>query len=706
MMANGSNEGIRHSFRVTTDAFAQGDNALVNHKTYYFMVLAYGYNNYQDYDPSQGSGQDVQFKASRKAAVGSLRVYSGVPHDPAPEAGGTTQYAEYGSGVPITRIEGKGNGRNLLDLTPESEAYILEHNIAEELTYAPGAGPIDVRVVDPLRVTAADFEFRMAPDDADLEDAVDAYWTLTNLTLLNDNDPTNDNKAVHESTKSIAVLNEELLLDWGLSVTVHQYAYEGNFTEPLESDIVFADPTRPWLQGFPDGEGFNPTNWIRSGNQEGDGDVEEEVVYNDYDTGSPIDEDEAYEGILGGTWAPYRLVSYTDPAVTLVTGETVAMPNVAPSLDGFDGYISPFNQLEGLNNVDVVLTSDKSKWTRCPVLEMQSNEILAAKQTGDEDGNDPQKLRLRRHYSVDKNGRAPGEAGYNAAEGNPGGQPIGMGWFPGYAIDLNTGERLNMAFGEDSWFSADNGDDMIWNPSSSMTYAGGQHWIYVFKNSRSEEGTDNRMPVYDGGDYLYQALETEGSTTTIRRVFRSCTWVGSALLNPDFELLPIEQGLIPNVVRINLRVAKAFEKYSPTVYDVTNTTGAQNHWNPLYTFSTRSVATETGVTAELTDGLDRINVVPNPYYAFSGYETSKLDNRVKITNLPEVCTVSIYNLHGTLVRQFLKADPLTSLDWDLKNERNVPIAGGVYIIHVDVPGVGEKILKWFGVMRPVDLDTF
>jgi hypothetical protein len=707
MMANGSNEGIRHSFRVTTDAFAQGDNALVNHKTYYFMVLAYGFNNYEEYDPVQGSGQDVQFKASRKASVGSLRVYSGVPHDPSPEAGGTTQHAEYGSGVAITRIEGKGNGRHLLDLSAATESYILENNVAEELTYAPGAGPIDVRVVDPLRVTKADFEFRMSPDDADLEDAIGAYWTLTNLTMLEDDDPSNDFKAVHQSTKSIDVLNEELLLDWGISITVHQYAYVDNFTEPLEGDIVFNDPTRPWLQGFADGEGFNARNWIRSGNQEGDSDVEEEVVFNDYDTGNPIDEDEQYESVLGGTWAPYRLVSYTDPAVTLVTGETIAFPDVAPTLDGFDGYISPFNQLKGLNNVDVVITSDKSKWTRCPVLEMQPNELLAAKQTGGDDSADPQKLRLRRHYSVDKNGRAPGESGYNAAEGNPGGnQPIGMGWFPGYAIDLNTGERLNMAFGEDSWFSADNGNDMIWNPSSSMQYAGGQHWIYVFKNSRSEEGTDNRMPVYDGGAYLYTALEEEGTTTTIRRVFRSCTWVGSSMLNPDYELLPIEEGLIPNDVRIKLRVAKAYEKYSPTVYDVENTADAQNHWNPFYTFSTRSVATDTDIVAELENGLERINVVPNPYYAFSGYETSKLDNRIKITNLPEVCTVSIYNLSGTLVRQFSKADPLTSLDWDLKNERNVPIAGGVYIIHIDVPGVGEKILKWFGVMRPTDLDNF
>jgi len=46
------------------------------------------------------------------------------------------------------------------------------------------------------------------------------------------------------------------------------------------------------------------------------------------------------------------------------------------------------------------------------------------------------------------------------------------------------------------------------------------------------------------------------------------------------------------------------------------------------------------------------------------------------------------------------------LDWDLKNERNIPIAGGVYIIHVEVPGAGEKVLKWFGIMRPADLDNF
>jgi len=301
---------------------------------------------------------------------------------------------------------------------------------------------------------------------------------------------------------------------------------------------------------------------------------------------------------------------------------------------------------------------------------------------------------------------------------------VGMSWFPGYAIDVGTGERLNMAFGEDSWLGADNGNDMIFNPSSriysgnfgggggigggiiSGIYAGGQHWIYVFKNSQFEEGSSNRMPSYDKGNYLYENLETDPSTTNVRRVFRACTWVGSSLSNEDFPMLSVEDGLIPSGARVKLRISKAYEKYSPLVSDVDETALADNNWNPLYTFSTKSVATDTENDSTLTSILDVIGVVPNPYYAYSKYETSKLDNRVKITNLPEICTVTIYNLSGTQVRQYNKADPLTYVDWDLKNHKNVPIAGGVYIIHIDVPDIGQKVLKWFGVMRPIDLDTF
>ena len=133
---------------------------------------------------------------------------------------------------------------------------------------------------------------------------------------------------------------------------------------------------------------------------------------------------------------------------------------------------------------------------------------------------------------------------------------------------------------------------------------------------------------------------------------------------------------------------------------------AVNNWDPIYRFDTEDVAAQIGEVTVLEEMLEEINIVPNPYYAYSQYETNKLDNRVKIVNLPEVCTVRIYNLSGTLIRTYDKADPLTYVDWDLKNEANVPIAGGVYIIHIDVPGVGQAVRKWFGVMRPIDLDNF
>jgi len=106
-----------------------------------------------------------------------------------------------------------------------------------------------------------------------------------------------------------------------------------------------------------------------------------------------------------------------------------------------------------------------------------------------------------------------------------------------------------------------------------------------------------------------------------------------------------------------------------------------------------------------------INVVPNPYYAFSAYESTsdnsrhQLDNRVKITNLPEICTIKIYNISGKLIRTYKKDNSLYYQDWDLKNNQAIPVASGIYLIHVDVPGVGSTVVKFFGGMRQVDLEN-
>jgi FAD synthase len=65
--------------------------------------------------------------------------------------------------------------------------------------------------------------------------------------------------------------------------------------------------------------------------------------------------------------------------------------------------------------------------------------------------------------------------------------------------------------------------------------------------------------------------------------------------------------------------------------------------------------------------------------------------------------VQIYSTNGKLVKTFKKSSPITFQDWQLKNEAEVPVASGIYLIRVHIPDVGDKILKLFLGARQVDL---
>ena len=120
--------------------------------------------------------------------------------------------------------------------------------------------------------------------------------------------------------------------------------------------------------------------------------------------------------------------------------------------------------------------------------------------------------------------------------------------------------------------------------------------------------------------------------------------------------------------------------------------------------------------------LENIRVVPNPYYAFSEYEANQLSNIVKFTNLPNICTIKILTLDGKFVRQYDRSVASSdisrggvvggdlnldnSLVWDLKNFAGIPVGSGVYLIHVDVPNVGQKSLKSVVFLRPTDVSDF
>jgi len=697
----GADEGIKHSFRFTEDEFALSDRNLVNHKKYYFMAIAYGYNNFKTYDvtdPLSLDGQQKPYLASRKNGQGGeIKVFTAIPHIQSPEADGTVNQAVYGEGPEITRIEGQGNGGLVLDITPASEAEILADGYAEEITYQKSRGPVNIKVVDPLNVKSGDYRLWLIKTGNTVNTSStalnEARWILINTTLGD----------TISSDKSIAVGNEQLILDWGISVEIEQIVYETvgsqNRVELLEATIEYEDSSKQWLSGVQDADGLNNQNWIRSGTSDETSTPDpntgcDPAWYNDY---LGLDDNETYENVLGGVWSPYFLAGVT----RLGTNSSPCIINmpVATSAIGTVGLTGQ-SKFDKLNSVDIVFTSDKSKWTRCPVIEMQDDPNLS-------EGNAP-KMSLRRAPSVDKQGRSVGEAQYNASEGDLT-ATTGMGWFPGYALDLETGERLNMAFSEDSWLANDNGRDMEWNPTGNLysnlgdAIFGGKHYVYVFRSDIDIQAS--RMPPYDEGAYA----ETRLASSSLTQVFRSCTWVGMPMVDPSSSLLATD-------ARLRFRVSKAYSQFPINGNYSDSTTVAENLWNPLYEFSTDNISTITQNTDSACSALDLINIVPNPYYAYSQYEENRIDNRVKFTNLPERCTVTIFTSSGTMVRQFVKDDPLTSFDWDLKNFKGIPIASGTYIIHVkaenlvDLCGDGkfthERVIKWFGALRPPDLDNF
>jgi hypothetical protein len=179
------------------------------------------------------------------------------------------------------------------------------------------------------------------------------------------------------------------------------------------------------------------------------------------------------------------------------------------------------------------------------------------------------------------------------------------------------------------------------------------------------------------------------------------------------SLLPLNKGLIPTTTKLRFRVNRP---YAPYVAVDTNTlslpagialTPGQTA-NPYYTFSTDGLApTPLSDTSNRGNLLSQINVVPNPYYGYSGYEANRFDTKVRIINLPAQVTVYIYSLDGTLVNTLSKNDPSVSyLDWNIMNTAGLPVSSGMYLMDVKAVGIGETVLKWFGAQRPIDVTTY
>ena len=553
---DGGDNGIQHSFKLTEDAFATGDGQLVNFKQYYFSIIAYGYNNFKEYDatnPTMLDGQKEPYLAGRK----NIQQYTAIPHK---AVNGLVMNSDYGDGPSIKRIEGQGNGGQVLELTEQTIEDLLakppaklipelvtdtvtgqvstlwkynygeeDYPIAYEPEYKNGYGPVEVRVIDPLNVSEATYTIKFTDKFS--------WHTFENVFGAEEVLPGGDTagvayaekwylKNVESGTQYMSDVGtninyEQLFVDLGLSITFGPTYLPGlyeigkkisvspdgtdtlavkNVVAPnngvLQSSVQYSDSSRRWLSGVADFDvPNNSLNWIRSGtsfNQTAD---------DDYKTqDEAYDPNEDFEKLVNGIIAPYFMCAEAsqDPY------------EAGPVLNNISK--SKSDGLKFVASVDLVLTPDKSKWTRCPVIEMCPDPVLAERNA--------KMFQLRKSASVDIDGNPSGWPSQRDPSDNSDDPNYimahGMGWFPGYAVNLETGERLNIMFGEDSNLGGDNGMDMLFNPSSryfstptNSVVFGGKHYIYIMGSREIDdfhEGSGTPIqysfPAYDAGKCL------------------------------------------------------------------------------------------------------------------------------------------------------------------------------------------------------------
>ncbi|SEQ98042.1 hypothetical protein [Neolewinella agarilytica] len=715
LQASGSDNGIRHSLRITQDAFASGgETRLINHRRYYFTVVAYGYNNYKEYDPldQDNPGQSQQYKASSRNIGDPLTgqpFYEVIPRPILDKE----LAAEYGDGAAITRISGEGNIGNFLDVTAETReameaAFAAGEDFNGEITYEVGAGPIDVFVANPLDVVDGEYEVTFFDEDMSNDD-LDAPVNWMLRCLGDCGEPT------IISERPISEDNEQIVPEFGFAVRVADPAEPGDDPDgangAVGGTITYDDPDAdPWLTFLPDN--FS----VGTGIAQLDVNLFDYVDTETFDSFEEDDPEQRYSDLFPGIY-PYQLMDWE--------AKENGVPFISPvwlSTTSTNGSAARFFSMDQLNNVDIVLTSDKSLWSRCPVIET-ANYFTENDGVFSQPDDHARMFDTRDAPSVTREADANGLPMVD--ENVDPDLARGMGWFPGYAVDVETGQRLEIFWGENSLYDGrqvetdgddftvqGNGNDMIWNPSDVVFeqvpgqqglslfnfVAGAQHFFYVTKRP------------YDGGEYLEGRFEPR--TTLSRKVngVREIIWAGFPLLTPGAELLSYEDGIIPNDATIKLRVTNKYN-YAEGTED--------SNGYPTYRFTIDGKsANENLDEAGVARALDMINVVPNPYYGFSVYEDSQFETNVKITNLPAQATVTIYSLDGKFIRKYERDEiPATvrggngpigsrqispALEWDLRNFKQIPVASGVYLIHVTAPGMGERTLKFFGVQRQFD----
>ncbi len=565
----------------------------------------------------------------------------------------------------ITRIDGVGAGNTFLEISDQTRLSIFNNTLNGEVPYLPNHAPIKITVTDLDNYTLGDYELTLIDEDmsnSTLDTAV--HWQLTHI----------QSGTIVTSDATITSAPSQYVPEFGITVEVTQTEDAGQMQTnngAIGSSFEYADSQGPqWLSDIADGYGNNPDylNYVKT-----------DFGENDYS----LDFNQDFTPIGDAPFLPYTLCDWRPPA-------TVNANYLSPAWASINSDIVRVgNPLDSLNNVDIVFTSDKNLWSRCVIVETAMPQYYIPSALGLATEGDAQNMDPRSSPSV---GTDMDSDGFPVPDGT--GQ-LGMGWFPGYAVDVETGERLNILFGENSTYSLDQdsnllaeyditaddfdtvptGRDMLWNPTSEVIidagdpdgfryqhYMGGQHFIYVTREK------------YDECEDLHDKL----SGSEIDKVFamRKITWTMIPVLTEGTSLLSLADGLIPNDLIIKLRVDNPYK----VILSSTPFNGYSTYQFEL----DETISTENPLEDNWTSLVD---ISPNPYHSADHASW-------QLHNLPNSCTLTLSDVKGQqLWRKEYKNMPSSSVT-SISSTDLPALSQGVYFVRIQEKNGAWKVLKW------------
>ncbi len=231
-------------------------------------------------------------------------------------------------------------------------------------------------------------------------------------------------------------------------------------------------------------------------------------------------------------------------------------------------------------------------------------------------------------------------------------------------VQSNPPRQLNAGFVENNGQPATY--DSTWFPGADGTKA--REYLFIFNSTYSETPDPfymNNNPNANGSDMDIMYAMTP------------------KLRNPPFAITDIQEG-----DKLTIEAAK------PNL--------------PADVFQYTSKKAETVNGTYVANSLDGVLTVPNPYYNYYNEERDQFHRMIKFINLPAApMTIRVFNIAGDLVRTMQRTDIYNSeFVWDLKTDKGLWVAPGIYVWLIEAPGLGSKYGKMAIFTEVEQLNTF